>query len=508
MKNKTIKYLMLITSLLSLSSCASFQNARTFEKGDAEKTAIQQTENIPSVVRVEVPDDAFMVKSAYEELPEELNKDVNVSFKNTDAKKLAEYLSQALGINFVSDIGVQSDTKITKGIVINYSGKLREFLSILSDASGYLIFYKNGTIILKDSDVFSVVVPQYPELLKEVEKNIEKLGGTGISYDGLTSSLTFRADHRGVNRIKEYLEKLKNNAALVTMRIIIANVKLTGEKNLGVDWTKFIYGYGTLKTSLQPQASTTTTTTTTTTDTGTESAAKIFKEGIRAVFLQTGSSVLIDAKTFTISSLFNFLESYGKFKVVQNIFVETLSGKVGKIDVSTETPYIKNVAISPVLVGATTGTTTTTLSQTQSDVAKTGVVLEITPHYNAHSKVLGVNLDAGVFGVTRFVNLSAGQLGVLTQPEVTKKTVKTYLRMSTDQIAVVGGLTYDKSADNIAGLPGDTYLTKTQQTVTEREELVIVVKPTVIEFVPQTEQNKQAKNITDKQTKEEVASKE
>jgi type II secretory pathway component GspD/PulD (secretin) len=168
---------------------------------------------------------------------------------------------------------------------------------------------------------------------------------------------------------------------------------------------------------------------------------------------------------------------------VQNIFIETLSGKTGKIDVSTETPYIKNVAISPVLVGATTGTTTTTLSQTQSDVAKTGVVLEITPHYNAKAKTLGVNLDAGVYGVTRFINLSAGQLGILTQPEVTKKQVKTYLRMTVDQVAVVGGLTYDKDADNIAGLPGDTYLTKTKQTVTEREELVIVVKPTVVEFV-------------------------
>jgi type II secretory pathway component GspD/PulD (secretin) len=452
------------------------QDARTFQKGQAEQMAKEQAENMPSIITVEIPDDAYVVKSAYDELPEELNKDVNVSFKNTGVKKLAEYLSRALEINFVSDIGVQGDTKIAKGIVINYSGKLREFLSILSDASGHLIFYKNGSIILKDSEVFSVVVPQYPELLKEVEKNLEKMGGTGISYDGLTSSLTFRADYGGVKRIKDYLNKLKDNAALVTMKIIIANVKLTGEKNLGIDWTKFIYGYGTLKTSFQPQASTTTGGTTT------ESATRIFKEGASVIFSQAGSSVLIDAKTFTISSLFNFLESYGKFKVVQNIFIETLSGKTGKIDVSTETPYIKNVAISPV-VGATTGATTTTLAQAQSDVAKTGVVLEITPHYNAKAKTLGVNLDAGVYGVTRFINLSAGQLGILTQPEVTKKQVKTYLRMTADQVAVVGGLTYDKDADNIAGLPGDTYLTKTKQTVTEREELVIVVKPTVVEFV-------------------------
>lgn len=463
-------------SLFFLFGCASFQDARTFQKGQAEQMAMQQTESIQPIIKVEVPGDVFIIKSAYEQLPEELNVDVQVSFKNTDIKKLMRHLSQVLNINFISDVGIQDDKRL---VTINYFGKLRDFLAALSDASGYLIFYRNGTIILKDSEAFSVVVPQHPELLKEVAVNLEKLGGTGISYDRLTSSLTFRADHGSLKRIKDYLDKLKSNAALVKMRIIIARVKLSGERNLGIDWTRFTYGYGTLKANLQGgnvQAAVP----------GAGSVVRQFEEGVRATFSQTGASLLIDAKTFSISSLINFLENYGKTEVVQNIFVETLSGTTGKIDVSTETPYIKSVAISP-LIGAAPGAVATTIAQAQADVAKTGVVLEITPHYNARARTLGVSLDAGVYGVTRFIDLSAGLLGILTQPEVAKKQVSTYLRMSVGQIAVIGGLTHNRDANNIAGLPIDTYLTKTRQTITEREELVIVVKPTIVEFVKKGE---------------------
>jgi type II secretory pathway component GspD/PulD (secretin) len=131
----------------------------------------------------------------------------------------------------------------------------------------------------------------------------------------------------------------------------------------------------------------------------------------------------------------------------------------------------------------------TTIAQAQADVAKTGVVLEITPHYNAMARTLGVDIDAGVYGVTRFIDLSAGLLGILTQPEVAKKQVSTYLRMAVGQIAVIGGLTHNRDANTIAGLPIDTYLTKTRQTITEREELVIVVKPTIVEFVKKGEKN-------------------
>jgi type II secretory pathway component GspD/PulD (secretin) len=458
--------------LFFLSGCASFQDARTFQKGQAEQMAMQQTESIQPIIRVEVPEDAFIVKSAYEQLPEELNVDVQVSFKNTDIKRLMRHLSQVLNINFISDVGIQGDKRL---VTINYSGKLRDFLAALSDASGYLIFYRNGTIVLKDNEVFSVVVPHHPELLKEVAVSLERLGGTGISYDRLTSSLTFTADKGSLKRIKDYLDKLKSNAALVKMRIIIARVRLAGERNLGVDWTRFTYGYGTLKAA--PQGGN-----------FTGNVARQFEEGVRATFSQTGASLLIDAKTFSISALINFLENYGKTEVVQNIFVETLSGTTGKIDVSTETPYIKSVAISP-LVGAAPGAVATTIAQAQADVAKTGVVLEITPHYNAMARTLGVDIDAGVYGVTRFIDLSAGLLGILTQPEVAKKQVSTYLRMAVGQIAVIGGLTHNRDANTIAGLPIDTYLTKTRQTITEREELVIVVKPTIVEFVKKGEKN-------------------
>ena len=463
------------------TACSSFQEVRNFDRLDTDKIVSENYGNIPSVVQIKVPKDTFVVRHAYEELPEHLNKEIHLSIRGYDVKKTIGYLSELSGINFIlfETLEEKQENITKKNININYKGKLKDLLSVLSESSNLLFFYKNNSIIVKDYDIFLMSVPQYKELLKEIKDSIEKLGGKDVAFDELSSTLTFKADYKTLKRIEQYAQKLKKNSALITLRILIANVSLSNEKNMGIDWTKLAYGYGKLKgdfTQTDNQGDSD--------NSGTSTSNLSFERGISATFFKSGTTLILDMKRFSLAGVFNFMENYGKYNLMQNIFVETLSGKTGKIDVSTETPYIKNVAITPITTGTNTGSVaTSTLSQTQSDVAKTGVVLEITPYYDATTKTLSFSLEVGVFGVTRFINLQAGQFGILSQPEITKKTVKTYLKMSTDQIAIIGGLIYDKLSSNVSGLPIDSYLTKTKQDTVEKEELVIIVKPTVVEFV-------------------------
>ena len=86
----------------------------------------------------------------------------------------------------------------------------------------------------------------------EIRNNIEALGGTSISYDNLTSTITFQADFNSSERIAEFCRKLRENASLVTMRILLVDVSLNSTTSAGIDWTKFIMGYGTQNLTASP----------------------------------------------------------------------------------------------------------------------------------------------------------------------------------------------------------------------------------------------------------------
>jgi len=207
----------------------------------------------------------------------------------------------------------------------------------------------------------------------------------------------------------------------------------------------------------------------------------LFKEGIGALFSSTGANLFMESSKFSLSALFSFMENFGKYNVMQNVFVETMSGKKGKIEIVTESPYVSEIGISS--LSSSSGATAATA---KTSTAKAGVIMDFTPYYNRKQQMLTINMKVNVEGVNRYITLSAGsQLGTFMQPETTKKSVETFLRMKPEQVAIIGGLVYEMNDDNVNGLPGDTYLTKNVVGKKEKEELVIIVKPTIIEFVPE-----------------------
>ncbi len=341
---------------------------------------------------------------------------------------------------------------------------------------------------MKERETFSVLVPNYPDLLKTVEGNMVKLGAEGVGYDDLSSSMSFRADYAGYQRMKEYLDNLKNNVSLVTMRIVLMNVRLNNGNSLGIDWSQMAVGWqsqniqnlGFKKLAKLDDSSSSTGTTTGTTTTTTP-ATNLFEQGIGALFNTSGANLFMESSRFSLSALFSFMENFGKYNVMQNVFVETMSGKKGKIEIVTESPYVSEIGISS--LSSTSGATAATA---KTSTAKAGVIMDFTPYYNKKQQMLTINLKVNVEGVNRYVTISAGsQLGSFMQPETTKKSVETFLRMKPEQVAIIGGLVYEMNDDNVNGLPGDTYLTKNVTGKKEKEELVIVVKPTIIEFIPE-----------------------
>ena len=130
-----------------------------------------------------------------------------------------------------------------------------------------------------------------------------------------------------------------------------------------------------------------------------------------------------------------------------------------------------------------TSTATSATQAVKTATAKSGVELSVVPYYNKKDGTLSLALKVTVSSVTQYMTLSAGnQLGTITQPETTLKAVSTYLRMTPAQVAVVGGLTIESVTDNAIGIPGDNYLSKTGRATKQKGELIIIVKPAIIEF--------------------------
>lgn len=377
-------------------------------------------------------------------------------------------------------------------ISISYAGKLSGFLKILSASSGYFFQYDPdaGAIVVKEREVFNLVIPNYTAMQKEkradgknfliqeeIENSLRNLGARDISYDTFTSTLSFSADANGFKRIKGYVKSLRENAALVTMRVMLLEVSLTDGENTGVDWTKLIMGYKSQAQNPFGIAAMNQNNSTTGSTTGSD-VLKPLSPGIGTVFNGNGAELFVEAKNFSLGMLLNFLQSYGHYSIAQNIRIESMSGTKGKFAVLTKTPYVNAVQFTALTQQATTATAGFT-----SATAKSGVEIEIVPYYNKAEGSLSMALKVDVTGVTQMVTLQAGQqLGTVTQPEETIKSLENFLRFSPDHIAVIGGLTYEKLNNTSSGMPGDSYITKTYGRSSQKTELVLVVKPTVFEF--------------------------
>lgn len=489
---------------MALSGCASTGSIKhdgMIGTGAMQRHAEEQLREQPSVVRVPLQREAFQLNEPIFSLPAEKNVPVNAEYSEAEIEHILHATAAASRVNLVyrpdegRRIVANENSTATPGFVggeergdrgrgrkkvsIRFSGSLRDFLASLSQASGYFFRWENNSIVVREKETFNMVVPTYPELLKEVEANLRALGADDVAYDRFTSTITFRAGADQIAQIREFCKKVRENASLVTMRILLVNVRLTGEENTGIDWTKVVAGLRSQKVmknfGLRSDEDNGTSSTTTLETV----AANTFKDGVGLLFSSTGASLFVESANFSLSALLNFIDSYGRYNIVQNIFVESLSGTKGRLDVLTETPYVSEVSFSALSQQITTPT-----QAVKTAMAKSGVEIEITPYYSRKDGSLSIALKVNVLGVTRFISLDAGQqIGRITQPETTRKGVDTFLRMSPAHVAVIGGLVIERNNSLATGLPGDNYFSKAVKNEREKEELVLVVKPTIIEFV-------------------------
>lgn len=198
-----------------------------------------------------------------------------------------------------------------------------------------------------------------------------------------------------------------------------------------------------------------------------------------------GSLFGLAFQTSNFAALISFLESQGTVHVLSSPRIATLNNQKAVLKVGTDEFFVTSVSAT-----TTTGTSTTTTPSVTLQPFFSGVVLDVTPQIDENGNII-LHIHPSVSQVTtvnKLINL--GSLGgSLNLPLASSNTSETdsVVRGQDGQIVAIGGLMRQATVSDRAqvpgagDLPGIGALFKNTSRASQKRELVILLKPTVVQ---------------------------
>jgi len=186
-------------------------------------------------------------------------------------------------------------------------------------------------------------------------------------------------------------------------------------------------------------------------------------------------------QTSSFAALLNFLESQGNVHVLSSPRIATLNNQKAVLKVGTDEFFVTNVTTT-----TTTGTATTSTPSVTLQPFFSGIALDVTPRIDQNNEIIlhihpSVSL---VSTVNKTVDTGVG--GTLNLPLASSSVSETdsIVRARDGQIVAIGGLMRQATFDDRSGLPGlpkNNPLFGQTSKRSEKRELVILLKPTVVD---------------------------
>jgi MSHA biogenesis protein MshL len=203
---------------------------------------------------------------------------------------------------------------------------------------------------------------------------------------------------------------------------------------------------------------------------------------VAAAATNTGAVFGLALQTSNFALLLSFLESQGSVQVLSSPRIATINNNKAVLKVGTDEFFVTNVTTT----ATTSGTSTTQSPSVTVQPFFSGIVLDVTPQIDQNNNII-LHIHPSVSEVTesiRVVNLG-GEIAEIRLP-LAKSTVSetdTVVRVTDGNIVAIGGLMSVDIRDNRSGLPGlsDGNPLRSTDTSTRKKELVILLKPTLIE---------------------------
>lgn len=298
--------------------------------------------------------------------------------------------------------------------------------------------------------------------------------GRGVMMNREAGYVTVRATQRQHDEVREYLDQVVASARRqVLIEATVVEVTLSDRHQSGVDWSL-----------LADSAS------------GLDIVQNMSGSALGGAFnVQdppgSGSESLTigysdpDASDGDLQSTIKALDQFGDVRVMSSPKIIALNNQLAILKVVDNRVYF-TVDVQQTQTDDFTNTT----FETEVNTVPIGLVMTVTPYVGDGEEVL-LNVRPTVSRILGFVNdpnPELAQAGVENEiPEIQVREMESMLRVDSQQIAVLGGLMQDtldqdrRSVPGLGNLPLIGRLFSYRDDRTEKTELIIFMRPTVID---------------------------
>jgi MSHA biogenesis protein MshL len=294
-----------------------------------------------------------------------------------------------------------------------------------------------------------------------------------------------RALPRELRQVEHYLRSMRLSIERqIILESKIIEVDLNGGSQTGINWAAFHNGAGartaagmtTPGVNLSPSGA----------------IADSFYNATPGAALAQGGSTLtplfgIAFQTNNFAALLDFLETQGSLQVLSSPRIAAMNNQQAVLKVGTDDFFVTGVSTN-ISSGSGAGGSAVITPTITVQPFFSGVALDVTPSIDEDGSII-LHVHPSVSSVAehdKVVNL--GTLGNYTLPlaSSTVSETDTVVRVHDGNVVAIGGLMKTSLGDTSAGLPGlsslpflGTMFSSRQKTRT-KEELVILIKPTVV----------------------------
>ncbi|MBP1204421.1 MSHA biogenesis protein MshL [Duganella sp. 1411] len=347
-------------------------------------------------------------------------------------------------------------------------------------------------------DAANVQTSSSSDFWLELKTALEALIETGKDGRSVTISpqsgvIVIRAMPDELRNVDQYLRATQLSVERqVILEAKILEVELNSNFQSGINWAAF----GKLSTNsrisaglVQPGTSLTplgVSATGSLSSSGAAGAVAVPGSSIGAVSDAVGSLFGLAFQTSNFAALISFLEGQGTVHVLSSPRIATLNNQKALLKIGTDEFFVTGVSTTTTTSGTGTGVTTPTVTL---QPFFSGVVLDVTPQIDDHGNII-LHVHPSVSQVST-VNkgLNLGSLGNFTLPLAASATseMDSMVRGQDGQVVAIGGLMRQATTSDRSGVPGASdipvvgALFRATGEVIQKRELVVLIKPTIVE---------------------------
>lgn len=330
----------------------------------------------------------------------------------------------------------------------------------------------------------------WEELSEALKAIVGAEKGRSVVISPMSGVIVVRATPEEMKNVAAYLKASQISIERqVILEAKIVEVQLNNSFQSGVNWAAFANG-----AAKRASGGMVTSGSTMTATTGTALSNSVISSTVGVDLAATAATALptgavagtmfgLAFQTSNFAALLNMLESQGDVHVLSSPRIATLNNQKAVLKVGTDEFFVTEVNGGTQATTGVAGTAPTVKVQPFFS----GIALDVTPRIDENDDIiLHVHPSVStVSTVNKTVNLgtSGGTSNIYNLPLASSSVSETdsIVRARGGQIVVIGGLMRQASFDDQSGLPGMPKMLFGQVSQrTEKRELVIMIKPTVV----------------------------